>query len=161
MSILIFSRPIRSGKTTELLHWCRKQSGVQGIAMPDVNEVRMMMNLAGGQIFEAQCITDTDAPLITIGPFRFFAAAFEKANEILLQAAAAKPNWLVVDEVGKLELLKQGFYPAVKELVDRYQPDTENNRHLLLVIRDSLVEQLISFLGIKNPVRLETLQEYP
>ena len=44
MSIFIFSRPVHSGKTTELLHWCNQQKNIMGIAMPDINGSRKNKN---------------------------------------------------------------------------------------------------------------------
>ena len=43
MSIIIFSRPVHSGKTTELMQWCEQVSikqNVAGILMPDIDGSR-------------------------------------------------------------------------------------------------------------------------
>ena len=148
MSITIFSKPIHSGKTTELMQWCDNQTDVQGILMPDVNGQRMIFNIATQQTFPIQCTdTNTNEEIITIGKYIFFAAAFQKANVILLQALHANPEWLVIDEVGKLELQSKGFYESAKPLIDHYQ---NCNKNLMLVVRDSLVDEVVAFFGIKN-----------
>ena len=54
---------------------------------------------------------------------------------------------LIIDEVGRLELEGAGFFPSVKEMLqlDEYRNGT---KLLLLVVRDSLYEQVLSFFGI-------------
>ncbi|MBK7885291.1 MAG: hypothetical protein IPJ81_17045 [Chitinophagaceae bacterium] len=148
MSIVIFSMPVHSGKTTLLMHWCKQQKNVQGILMPDINGQRMFLNIATQQIFPAQCMdSNTNKELISIGKYYFFADTFKKANNILLQALGANPEWLVIDEIGKLELQGKGFYESVKLIIDYYR---NSDRKLLLVVRDSLVKEVVDFFGVKH-----------
>ena len=65
--------------------------------------------------------------------------AFEQANKILLLALLSKPCWLVIDEVGKLELADDGFYDALQQIIAVYQQPNVVGK-LLLVVRDSLLE---------------------
>lgn len=160
MSIIIFSRPIHSGKTTELLHWCNRQENTGGILMPDINGCRKIMNIKTKEVFDIEC-TDTASnkePLITIGRFRFYNEAFEKANALLLELLTQKPGWLVIDEAGKLELDKKGFYPAITKAVNVYTNDpTAGN--LLITVRDNLCNEVISFFGLGNCRVIHRLEE--
>ncbi len=106
MSIIIFSRQIRSGKTTELLNWCSNQENVSGILMPDINGKRKFFDIKNQIYFDAECTDPSDAhqALIQVGRFFFYKPAFEKANAILLKALVQKPSWIVIDEIGKLEI---------------------------------------------------------
>lgn len=160
MSIIIFSRPIHSGKTTELLHWCNNQKGLQGILMPDINGSRKIMNIKTKEVFDIEC-TDTafnKQLLTTIGRFNFYSAAFEKANAILLAALTQNPNWLVIDEAGKLELDKKGFYPAIIKAVNRYANNPKDG-NLLITVRDGLCSEVIAFFGISNCRVIQGLDE--
>jgi nucleoside-triphosphatase THEP1 len=151
MSIYIFSRPVQSGKTTELLEWCNLQKNIHGILMPDINGRRKVFNLNTKEIFDAECIdtANTKEPLTSIGKFYFYTAAFEKANSILLHAISQTPNWLVIDEAGKLELKGEGFYRSVDEAVRLYS-DKNKLGSLLITVRDGLCEEVISFFNIKK-----------
>ena len=151
MSIYIFSRPIHSGKTTELLQWCNRQKNIHGILMPDINGSRKFLNLDKKEIFDAECvdITNTNLSITSIGKFNFYMDAFEKANSILMRALNRNPDWLVIDEVGKLELGGKGFYTSVAEAIKTYA-DKNKKGDLLLTVRDSLCEEVIVFLNIKN-----------
>jgi nucleoside-triphosphatase THEP1 len=49
----------------------------------------------------------------------------------------------IVDEIGKLELSKNGWYKSVKQLIKN------SNSHLILTVRDKFVNQIIEKFGIK------------
>jgi nucleoside-triphosphatase THEP1 len=151
MSIYIFSRPIHSGKTTELQQWYNLQKNIYGILMPDINGFRKILNIETKEIFDIECIdiAKTNEPLTSIGKFNFYTAAFEKANSILLDALNQNPGWLVIDEVGKLELKSEGFYRSVDEAV-RFYGDKNKPGNLLITVRDGLCEAVISFFNIQN-----------
>lgn len=151
MSIYIFSRPAHSGKTTELQQWCNGQTNVHGILMPDINGSRKIYNIASKEIFDIECAdtATTNKPLIIIGRFHFYTETFEKANSILIQALNQKTAWLIIDEAGKLELDCKGFYHSIKEAVAIYDGEGTTN-NLLIVVRESLCNEVISFFNIKN-----------
>lgn len=151
MSIYIFSRPIQSGKTTELQKWCNLQKNVYGILMPDINGCRKIVDINENKIFDAECVDyiDTKELLISVGRFNFYITAFEKANLILLHALSLNPDWLVIDEIGKLELKDEGFYKSIIEAVKMYSKKNKPG-NLLITVRDSLFEEVISFFNIKN-----------
>jgi len=158
MSIYIFSRPIRSGKTTELLEWSALQKSIAGILMPDINGCRKIFNIQTKEIFDAECIeyAGTEELLTTIGKFHFYTVAFEKANSILQNAFNQNPDWLVIDEAGKLELKGQGFYPAVADAVKLYSTNNKPG-NLLIIVRDSLCEEVISFFKITDCIVIDGL----
>lgn len=162
MSIIIFSKAIHSGKTTELMQYCDEISTTQhvgGILMPDVDGSRKLFNIATKEYFDAECKDPsiTTRSLVTIGRFQFYADAFEKANAIILQAAS-NSDLLIIDEVGRLELEGNGFYQSLKHILhlDYYQSGT---KRLLLVVRDSLYEQVLSFFEITTHQLINTLKE--
>ena len=116
--------------------------------MPDVDGSRKIFNIKTKEYFDVEC-KDPSASrhsLVTIGRFHFYAYAFEKANAIILQSALVS-DLLIIDEVGRLELEGNGFYQSIKEVLqlDEYKNDT---KALLLVVRDSLYAQVLSFFEI-------------
>ena len=145
MSIVIFSDPIHSGKTTRLWHWCDQQQYVAGILMPDINGLRHIMDVPSKASFIIQCIDpeNSNNMLVSIGRYHFYANGFTKANSILLKHASMQYNWLVIDEVGKLELDGKGLYPAVSGIINSH-----SYTNLLLVVREGLYEPVIDFFKI-------------
>lgn len=151
MSIYIFSRPIHSGKTTALQQWCSQQKSIAGILMPDIKGSRKILDLRTKDIFDIECTdaANTKEPLIPVGRFHFYAAAFEKANAILQEALNQKPGWLVIDEAGKLELDGKGFYESIVKAVELYG-NGEVAGNLLITVRESLCNEVITFFRIKK-----------
>ncbi|WP_400191864.1 hypothetical protein [Hymenobacter sp. B81] len=145
MRIHLLSGPIRSGKTTRLQAWAGGQAGAAGLLMPTDAHGRYFRDLRSGLQWptaarpgdwQAQCL----------GPHRFSAAAFSWANHALLGAAAAAgTQWLLVDEVGPLELRGAGLAPALRRILHEpaYQPP-----HLLLVVRTGLREAVVEHFAL-------------
>ena len=162
MSIILFSRKIGSGKTTELQEWCSRQNNIAGILMPDIEDKRKIFNLQTKEIVELEC-TDPDncaEELIQVGRFYFYAAVFRQVNAILLQSLEAGPDWLVVDEVGKLELNRAGFFDALIEIITAHQNKTTASK-ILLVVRENLCDEVIGFFKIEDYMKVSDLKGPP
>ena len=159
MSIYIFSRPVHSGKTTELLQWCSQQKNIAGILMPDINGSRKILDLHTKEVFDIECAdaANTKELLTSVGRFHFYTVAFEKANKIVLTALDQTPDWLVIDEAGKLELDGKGFYESIIKAVDLYNNDKPGN--LLITVRESLSTEVISFFKVKNVQVIHQLED--
>lgn len=151
MSIFIFSRPIHSGKTSALLQWCNHQKNISGILMPDINGSRKILDLNTKEVFDIECtdMVNTIEPLTSVGRFHFYTAAFEKGNSIIIYALTQNPDWLVIDEAGKLELEGKGFYKSIVKVVEFFQ-DQKTSGNLLIAVRESLCEEIILLFKIKN-----------
>jgi nucleoside-triphosphatase THEP1 len=157
--IYIFSRPIRSGKTTELLEWIRHERKVAGILMPDINGSRMLAEIVSGDVYEFQVEGPGDG-IISVGKYHFKQEIFNKGKEILLAWQRIPVDWIVVDEVGKLEMEGRGFEPAVTELVKEIKDGARKER-LLLVIRDNLLEAAVKQFQLEGAVIVNELKDLP
>lgn len=151
MSIFILSKPIHSGKTTELLEWSKKQKYCSGILMPDVDGVRMMYDINSKILFEAECKSKNinNRNLNKIGKYYFFEDSFNKANIILENSLKKTFNWLVIDEVGKLELNNDGFYTSVTKSL-KLKKENIFKGNILFVVRDTLLIDVIKYFEITN-----------
>src|SRR5437868_1261524 len=150
MSIIIFSRPVHSGKTTELMNYYQQQPSlnISGVLMPDVDGTRKIFDLANKSYFDIECTDAENANerLVMVGKYCFYQSAFDKANHIISKTIEST-DLLIIDEVGKLELVGKGLYPATQHAVNdsSFQSDA---KHLLLVVRDSLYDAVISNFNI-------------
>jgi nucleoside-triphosphatase THEP1 len=160
MSIFIFSGPVHSGKTTELEQWCNRQKKISGILMPDLNGSRKILDLHTKKCFDIECTdpADTTEQLIAVGRFHFYTEAFDKANAIVLAALNEMPDWLVIDEAGKLELDGKGFFESIVKAVEIYS-NKKVSGNLLLTVRESLLTEVISFFKIKSFKIIHQLEE--
>ncbi|GAB4091494.1 hypothetical protein [Flaviaesturariibacter terrae] len=150
MNTIIFSRPVHSGKTTELAAWCAAHPEVRGVLMPDSDGERYFLDLGSGKRWPANARNDGDA--LPVGRFRLSAAAFRKACDSL--AANRSAHWLVIDEVGKAELGGEGFAGALRSLL--LHP-SDGPRNLLLVVRDYLLHDVIEAFGLQEARVVGTL----
>ena len=151
MSIILFSRPVQTGKTTELQRWCDQQNNVAGILMPVILGKRKIYNLVTKELTDIECNDPGKAKerLISVGRYHFYDDVFKKANTQLTEMTDACPEWLIVDEVGKLELEGKGFYPAVKRIIEE-QGNKKNSTKTILVVREGLCDAVTSVFKIKE-----------
>jgi nucleoside-triphosphatase THEP1 len=111
--ILLFSDGIQSGKTATLLNWIKGKNNVCGILTPDVDEIRMLYDITQNKYYPFETDVNEIVQVEVIGRFVFLKSAFDKAIEILKNAITLKPEWLIIDEIGKLELVDKGLEPRV------------------------------------------------
>ncbi|RYY41313.1 MAG: hypothetical protein EOO08_02345 [Chitinophagaceae bacterium] len=152
MNVFIFSRPIRSGKTTELKQWCAGREGVTGILMPDISDERYFESMPGGVQWPLKGIDDDTCT--EVGRFRISHASMSRAVDWLSSNRTA--GWLVIDEIGRLELRGEGFAPLLSSLLSDTAPGPIN---LLLVIRATLVDEAIRHFGLEHAHTVSTLNE--
>ena len=143
--ILILTAEKQTGKTTLLQQFCKDSNDVAGILTPIVNGKRVFYNIAGATYFEMEA-NKIEAQLV-IGKYIFSAAGFKKANDILIQQSKRNDiNYLIIDEIGPLETkYQQGFYTTLKSLLR-----SSFNYNLLLVVRPSLVQEVLSYTAINK-----------
>ena len=77
-------------------------------------------------------------------------------QNILSATAPELTEWLVIDELGKLELAGGGLEPALGQVLARYRQ--AGTGRILLVIRDTLLAQAISRYGLQGAQVVERLK---
>jgi len=159
--IYIFTGVIRTGKTTALLDWCKSRNDVDGVLCPDNSKgKRYFLEVKSKNEFELETEFETK-DFIEIGNFKFLKSAFEKANTYLLSDASKNESqYLIIDELGKLELKNEGLHLSAEKLIPNYE--TNENKHLILVVRDYLLDAVLTHYSIEEyriltKVNLETL----
>ena len=152
--ILVLTGPVHSGKTTflkTLLNELRaRRLPVSGYLSPSV-VIGGEMN--GYDLFDIRKGQSTpflrrtgQAGWQKVGPFFFLPPGLEAAEAAIL---GHKPGeWLIVDEVGPMELSGRGVWPALSEVISRPL------LNCLLVVRTPLVGDFRRKLGHR---RIEVL----
>ncbi len=134
--IFLFTSPVQSGKTTSLTNWSSGRKDVYGILTPVVGGTRYFMDAHTREQWPMEAKRNEKDTLI-VGKFVFSKAGFNKAIAII-QKAIPEKGWLVIDEVGPLELKGEGFCAVLKEVLQQRSP-TEN---MILVVRKGLAEEV-------------------
>lgn len=137
----ILSGPIGTGKTTSLLQWAKRKQDIYGILSPLINGKRVFMDIAKEVSFHMEAGENEQG--FKIGQYNFSKSSFEKASSIIKDAINNK-GWLIIDEIGPLELRGEGFSLTLKEVLSTH------TGNLLLVVREGLAEKVIAHFGIQN-----------
>lgn len=149
--VVLLTGPTHSGKTGALSATVR-QPGVAGLLAPDLHYGRIFEDIKSGE-FERFQTYDESEPVVTIGPYRFRAAAFEWGNQRLDQAVAANASIIVVDEVGPLEMRGEGLRPGLDKVLGRKRGTA------VLVVRENLVGQVEALAG--GEAEVATVETWP
>ncbi|MBK8626992.1 MAG: hypothetical protein IPN86_15905 [Saprospiraceae bacterium] len=144
VEIKIFTAPIRSGKTTALMSLFAKRKDTTGFLCPDVDGLRHFYDLSNALLlpFEAEERAVDCEDLVAIGRFRFKKEIFIQAEVILMNALTSKYKFIVIDEVGKLELMGNGYEPMFGKFLVAIRA-LDIDCIVILVVRDYLLDQVI------------------
>ena len=135
--IYILTGPVQSGKTTTLLKWLEKRKDVFGILTPIQNGKRVFMNAATKEQFQMEAEVNEEN-VFSVGKYIFSKKAFEKANSILEDAIKEREGWIIVDEIGPLELKGEGFHEMVKEVLS-----SKSGLSILFVVRQVILDEVM------------------
>ncbi|HEV7780559.1 MAG TPA: nucleoside-triphosphatase [Chitinophagaceae bacterium] len=132
--IFIVTGPIGNGKTTSLVSWSARRTDVYGILTPVINGQRVFMNAHTKEQFPMEA-AEGEENVLNVGRFVFSKKGFDKAIQ-LVRAVINKPGWLIIDEIGPMELREEGFHRVMQEVI------STRKVKILLVVREGLVEQV-------------------
>ena len=114
--IYILTGDIRTGKTTALHQWALYRDDVDGILSPDHHDKRYFVKLKSQQQFALEVKNPSESEaIIRVGRFHFLKHAFTEANSYILSVWEKRTyRYLIIDELGKLELKNTGLHHAAK-----------------------------------------------
>jgi nucleoside-triphosphatase THEP1 len=153
--IFVLTAPMQSGKTTSLINWSAARNDVHGILTPVVGGKRVFMNAQTKEQFPMEATGKEEA--IVVGRFVFSKKEFEKAIQAI-RDAMNKYGWLVIDEIGPMELRGEGFCDVLKEVL------MLRKEKIVLVVREGMAEQVIKYFNIHDAETLHditTLKKLP
>ena len=161
--IYILTGAIRSGKTTALKHWVKQRTDVDGLLCPDGKHgKRYFLNIASQEEYPLENANVLHKNSISVGSFQFMKSAFQKANKYVINSAENQHyNYLIIDELGKLELRNEGLHDAAIRIISEYERLTK--QHLILVVRESLLHKIIQHYHISDYsiLKKEDLKRFP
>ena len=154
--IYILTGNIETGKTTALLKWTDGRNDIFGILTPrNENNVRYLLDVNTKEIFEMQTDLKIDE-VVLVGRYRFLKTAFEKGNSIIKNALKNnKSGYIIIDELGKLELESNGLHESVSLAIT----ETENSSdlHLILIIRTTLLEKAVAKYNLSDYLKMRNI----
>ncbi len=142
--IILFSGPIHSGKTTRLQNFIADKN-CDGIIAPIIEGKRCIQRIKTG---ETKLLETKSVDAIVIGKYRFSKEVMDWAKQQIKESLQSEVDYIVIDEVGKLEMVDQGYEPMVSIAVDKFKKD--NLFDLVLVVRESLDDEVIAKYGLSE-----------
>jgi nucleoside-triphosphatase THEP1 len=148
--INILTGPIQSGKTTRLIAWVKYHQHSAGILSPVINDQRYIYSIHTNDYRKLEAEDDRlpEKNIFNIGKYTFLKSTFLWAREELEIAMNNRSKYLVIDEIGPLELSGQGLEPMVTNILKNYERSSKN--HLILVVRENLLDEVISHYNLQD-----------
>lgn len=140
--IFIVTGAIQSGKTTSLSKWLQTSKNIFGILTPTIHKKRCFMDVYTKEIFAMEAAALATEDYLPIGKFVFSKNGFNKAIQIINAAICKTQAYILIDEIGPLELQGLGFASILKKAL------ATKNITLILVVRDKLILEVINNFAI-------------
>lgn len=152
--VYVLTGPIQTGKTTSLLKWTENRNDVYGIVTPIINGKRVFVDVRTGEQFQMELLEELTDNTVSVGKFVFNKTSFDKAINIIRKSIPER-GWLVVDEIGPLELKGEGFSAVLKEILQSRRGKT------LLVVRDrdGVVSSVKEYFNMHDAVIIHSVNE--
>lgn len=146
--IFILTGPVHTGKTTRLMHWAASQNKIDGIFQPIIDDKRFIYQIASRALKSLEVSASAkDEHTIKIGNYSFSKETFEWAQNILINCLKKNLDWLVIDEIGPLELEGNGLEPAVSSIINA----RENvSAKIVCVVREEILQKFIDHYKLQN-----------
>ncbi len=151
MTIYIYSGKVQQGKSGKLLKLIRNRKDVAGLLTPEKNGVKMIYHISSRSWHPFQLMEETESSL-RIGRFVLSQEGFDKARHIIAETRMGNRRWVIIDEVGHLELKGKGLEPEIGNTI-RFFEEKAGERNLVLVVRESLLNKVTEHYHI-NEVKL-------
>ncbi|MDQ7817508.1 MAG: nucleoside-triphosphatase [Melioribacteraceae bacterium] len=147
--ILICTGPVKSGKTTLLMQWATTHKSIDGIFQPVIDEKRFLYHIGSRTLKALE--TNSEMNTFIIGNYRFSNESFDWAKNLLLDCFEKEIDWLIIDEVGPLELEGKGLEPAVSKILNER---ARLKCMIICVVREKLLDQFLIHYKLNNSYKI-------
>lgn len=144
-SVHILSGPVHTSKTTRLMKWAVLKEKTDGIFQPVIEEKRFIYHLKSRTLKQLE--TDAEENVTSIGKYKFSNYTFEWSKNILDKCLSENLDWIIVDEIGPLELEGKGLEPAFSKLLSERENISAN---IICVVRDAILDKFIDHYGLSG-----------
>ncbi len=145
--VYVYSGPTKSGKTTKLMQWAASQKNIDGIFQPVIDGKRFLYHISSRTLKKLESETET----INIGNYKFSIESFNWAQNVLLESIKSDFEWIIIDEIGPLELQEKGLEPVIKTILSvrkKYQ------WNLICVVRESMLKKFLEHYQLEEQYKI-------
>ncbi len=144
-TIYILSGPIQTGKTTKLFQWATTQKNIDGILQPVIDNKRFIYHISSRTLKQLE--TERKDNVISIGKYNFSNDTFKWAIENLSKSFEQNLDWLIIDEVGPIELAGNGLEPVITNIIKKKESFPGK---ILFVVRENLLPDFLLHYKIED-----------
>ena len=130
------------------MEWIKGQTNIGGLLTPEMNGKRYLLEIQNRNLHPFQ-VDAVGKQTVSIGRFNLLISTFQLAHKIIKRDRQKKYDWLIIDEVGPLELNGFGFEPEVKNSIAYFKQITVH-KNLLLVVRQNLLPKVVEHYQLNN-----------
>jgi nucleoside-triphosphatase len=152
--IYLLTSPVQSGKTTSLIRWSENRDDVFGVLTPVEHNKRFFLNVHTRERFAMEATLE-ETETLAVGRFIFSRANFEKAIGIIREAIHEE-GWLIIDEIGPLELRGEGFCEILKEVLAA----GNKKQKIVLVVREGMADKVGKFFLLNDYILVNKISEF-
>lgn len=148
--VYLLTGDIQTGKSYALNEWIKgKPHAVGLLSLINKEGKRYFLDIRNKVTFSMHANeNESEDNKVYVGRFIFLKSAFKRANNVIkFEVQQTDYTYLIVDELGKLELQQQGLFHSTYNLLKMFEDKTD--KHLILVVRSSLLENVIDNYHIK------------
>lgn len=152
--IKIVTGKVHTGKTTRLFAFANSHKSVDGILVPVINDKRMIYHISSKELKQLE-VDNNSNKCISVGKYNFLNESFSWANKKLIDGFSKNPEWIILDEIGKLELEKKGLFESADFILTNFR-NTKTN--IIFVIRDYLLDAVLKSFNLnENEIEIMNL----
>ena len=147
-ALFLYRGPVHSGKTSRLRSWVTNMNA-SGILAPIIAGKRYLLDIKTNEKRKLELNEgNRTEKVIEVGKYKFDQSVFEWGCEIILLAIKEKPEWIIIDEFGLLELNDLGLAKAIHAIIN-YRAENGDSK-IIIVVRDSLIERFLNKYNLKE-----------
>ncbi|PIP78012.1 MAG: hypothetical protein COW85_05950 [Ignavibacteria bacterium CG22_combo_CG10-13_8_21_14_all_37_15] len=149
-SVILYTGEKGVGKSTYLQELFLLKPNVCGILQPRIKGIKFLVDIESAE--KRRLELDSNSPMenvITIGDYLFSRDTFLWGTQKLTEAIMRANGLLIIDELGPLELSGAGLEPLLSEIITK---SIVQKKNLLLVVRPTLIQQVIAIYGLPSPL---------
>jgi nucleoside-triphosphatase THEP1 len=153
-AVYLFTGPVKSGKSSKLTKWIKTKQGVAGILSLVIDGKKHLYSISKKQ---DKCLESFSENALEVGRYKFDPDVFLWAQKELIESIKKNPDFLIIDEIGPLEINGSGMEPAVSQVLKLAEemPDLT----LIIVVRESMAGKIQGFYNLKQVRLIDDLQD--
>jgi nucleoside-triphosphatase THEP1 len=141
--IFILTGKVHTGKTTGLIEWLENKHNSAGIISPVTDGKRFLSLYPENKLINLEADEGADNGILICGRYKFYKEAFAKANDYIEALNFPELEWVIIDEAGLLEMRNEGLHESLETVLNKFN-ESETDFSLVIIVRDSLLEKIIS-----------------